>query len=309
MATRRLRDKRRPAVRYHEGSPSLRHWWLPYALLSPAIFLIVVFGLSAIVGGFVVSLQGERFSSGHAETLFVGLRNYVAVIGSSIFAKSVLATAEYNLVANPLLVGSALAIGIALTRAGRLATFFQSTLLLSVCLSWTVTLLIWRSILSEGGLANGILAALNLPTQPFYTSASQALWVTVAISAWAGIGFWSLVFLGALRAINPEVIEAAALDGASAIQRFRYVVLPMMRRTLLLASVVLTASNATVFVPAQLLTLGGPDNSTHFIMYEASQKLFYDGRPGEAVALVGLLMIVVFGLVFIQFRILGSDDA
>jgi multiple sugar transport system permease protein len=307
--SRRLRRGGRPTVRYHAGAPPLRHWWLPYALLTPAIVLILVFGVFAIVGGFVVSLQGERFSSGHAETVFVGLRNYITVIASSIFAKSVAATFAYNLVANPLLVGAALAIGIALTRAGRMATFFQSTLLLSVCLSWTVTLLIWRSILSEGGLANGIFAALNLPAQPFYTSASQALWVTVAISAWAGVGFWALVFLGALKAINPEILEAAALDGATAVQRFRYVVLPMMRRTVLLASVVLTASNATVFVPAQLLTLGGPDNSTHFIMYEASQKLFYDGRPGEAVALVGLLMIVVFALVFIQFRVLRSDDA
>jgi multiple sugar transport system permease protein len=93
------------------------------------------------------------------------------------------------------------------------------------------------------------------------------------------------------------------------VRKFFYVTLPLLKRTTLLASVVLSSAALVVFVPAQLLTQGGPGGATNFLMYVAAQDVLRFGRPGTANALVVLLLVIIAGAVAVQFRLIRSKDA
>jgi multiple sugar transport system permease protein len=129
------------------------------------------------------------------------------------------------------------------------------------------------------------------------------------MAVWSNVGFWTLVYLSALNQISSEVFEAADLDGCGPVRKLFYVTLPLLKRTTLLASVVLSSAALVVFVPAQLLTQGGPGGATNFLMYVAAQDVLRFGRPGTANALVVMLLIIIAAAVAIQFRLLRSKDA
>ena len=103
--------------------------------------------------------------------------------------------------------------------------------------------------------------------------------------------------------------EAADLDGASPFRKLFSVTLPLIKRTILLAGVVLMTAGLVVFIPAQLLTHGGPGDSTYFLMYMAAEEVLRYGRPGSANATVVIILGLIAATALIQFRIFRSDDA
>ncbi len=127
-----------------------------------------------------------------------------------------------------------------------------------------------------------VLGPAGHPPQGFYESQDQALALLIGMAVWTNLGFWTLVFLSALSAISTEVWEAADLDRASPFRKLFGVTLPLLKRTILLAGVVLMTVGLVVFIPAQLLTHGGPGDATYFLMYSAAEEVLQYGRPGSA---------------------------
>ncbi|BDZ51450.1 hypothetical protein GCM10025867_36910 [Frondihabitans sucicola] len=105
------------------------------------------------------------------------------------------------------------------------------------------------------------------------------------------------------------MFEAAAIDGAGPFRTFWSITMPLMKRTLLLASVVLSTAGLVVFVPAQLLTQGGPGSATNFLMYQAAQDVLRYGQPGNANAIVVILLALIAVVAAVQFRLMRSDNA
>jgi multiple sugar transport system permease protein len=197
----------------------------------------------------------------------------------------------------------------AISNVGRLASPFQSLLIIPICVAQPVVIIMFRAMLNpRTGIANGILTSIGLPPQGFYESDKQALWVLVYLALWSGTGFWTLVFSAALRNISKDIIEAAIIDGANAIRRFLSIILPLLKRTVLLAFVVLSIHHFVVFIPAHLLTHGGPNDSTRFLMYEAALRIMRFGHPGQANAIVVIILVMMFVVVGIQFRLLRSEN-
>jgi ABC-type sugar transport system permease subunit len=276
-----------------------REGWVPFAFLAPALVLLLAFRLLPAVSGFKEAFYTSGAIAGTSE--FVGLENFSYLGQDPSFWNSLQVTLIFNLVTNPLQV--VLAIGLAVLANLRLRgiSLFRSIYLLPVAISFNVAAAVWALMLdTNSGLVNGLLVRLGFPAQPFLTSSSLALWAVVAVVSWKAVPFWMLFFLAGLQRIPASVLEAAAVDGATAIQTFRDVTLPLLRRMILFVLVADTIGNFLLFTPIFLLTQGGPAESTSVLMWETYRRGLLWGDLGTAAAMACILLGIVALVVTLQ---------
>lgn len=280
-----------------------REAWVPYAFLVPAMLLLFAFRLIPAVSGFREAFYFRGPAAGTSE--FVGLENFAYLWSDPSFWNSLRVTLIFNLVTNPLQV--VLALGLALVANLRLRgiSLFRSLYLFPVAVSFNVAAAVWALMLdTNSGLLNGLLVRLGIPPQPFLTSSSLALWSVVAVVTWKAVPFWMLFFLAGLQRIPASVLEAAAVDGATALQTFRDVTLPLLRRMILFVLVADTVGNFLLFTPIFLLTQGGPAESTSVLMWETYRRGLLWGDLGAAAAMACILLVIVSLVIALQALLL-----
>jgi multiple sugar transport system permease protein len=276
-----------------------REEWVPFAFLAPALVLLLVFRLLPAISGFKEAFYTSGPIPGTSE--FIGLENFSYLGEDPSFWNALRVTLIFNLVTNPLQV--VLAIGLAVLANLRLRgiQFFRSIYLLPVAISFNVATAVWALMLdTNAGLVNGVLVRLGISPQPFLTSSSLALWSVVAVVSWKAIPFWMLFFLAGLQRVPVSVLEAAAVDGATVIQSFRDVTLPLLRRMILFVLVADTIGNFLLFTPIFLLTQGGPAESTSVLMWETYRRGLLWGDLGTAAAMACILLVIVALVVTLQ---------
>jgi len=301
-----VRDRR---VRLSGNGPQIKHPGVPYLLLGPLAFFLTCFTLIPFVWGVLISLQPPLTASTGAITT-VSFANFRDLLTDPATLNSLTVTIEYAVMTTILIIAFSMASALALKSVRKGPGVYQLFLLIPLTLAPPVVVILWQALFNpNGGAVNGVLEVLGLPKQGFYESTGEALFLLVAMAVWSSVGFWTLVFLSSLRALSTEVFEAAEIDGAGAFRTFVSITLPLMKRTVLLASVVLSSAGLVVFVPAQLLTQGGPADATNFLMYSAAQNVLRYGQPGAANAVVVILLILIGLVAAVQFRLIRSDDA
>lgn len=282
--------------------------WTPYAFLLPAVAGLLLFQIVPIVFGLGRSLFGVSFGSGSSELRFVGLENFRDLFTDPIFWNALRVTLLFNLIVNPLQVGLALGVAVLLNAKLRGIGVFRTLFYVPVGVSLTVTSIIWGLMLDpEAGMVNGILTGLGLPAQPFLQSTNQALGSVILLVTWKGVAYWMLILLAGLQGIPKSLYEAASVDGATGGQTFRHITLPMMRRPLAYVLITDTVVNFLLFNPVYVLTKGGPQGSTHLLMYEAFRSGFLSVDLGRAMAVTAVLFVFVAMLIALQSRLLKDD--
>ena len=118
----------------------------------------------------------------------------------------------------------------------------------------------------EQGLLNSVLNLFGIPNQQFLFDKAQALPSVIGIATWKGVGYWALFFISGLEEIPSQLYEAAAIDGSGPWNTLIHITIPQMKRTVLFVVVSDTISNFLLFVPAYILTNGGPEGSTDFMI-------------------------------------------
>ncbi|WEK50808.1 MAG: sugar ABC transporter permease [Candidatus Kaistia colombiensis] len=161
---------------------------------------------------------------------------------------------------------------------------WRTLILLPVVIPQSISAIIWGVALRPDGPINAVLVALGLPEQGFLTSTTQAMPSLMVVVSWVGCGYWMTFLLAGLKDIPVSLYEAARLDGANRWQQLWNITLPMLRRPLLFVLVADTVANFLVFAPVQILTGGGPEETTNLIMseiYHADLRLWRrQGRGG-----------------------------
>ena len=278
--------------------------WTPLFFLAPAIILLVVFRYIPIVLGFEEALYTNSLTQAGARK-FVGLGNFIEVFEDPVVWGSFKTTMIFSLVVNPLQVGLALLLAELLNQRVPGIAVFRAIYLVPVAISINVTAIAWGLALDPNyGLINGVLRTIGLPRQPFLQHPSQALWSIVAIISWIGVPYWSLFFLAGLQGISTDVLESARVDGAGSLRVFVSIKLPLLRRVIAFVLVTDTVVNFTLFAPVYLLTRGGPQLSTHLVMYEAYRRGLVYGDIGIASAIISVLLIIVVAVVALEFIVL-----
>jgi multiple sugar transport system permease protein len=274
-------------------------------LLAPALAGLVLFQLYPIV----LAVTESLYTTAAGDHSFAGLGNYLALAQDSLFWKSLRVTLWFNLIMNPLQIALALGLALLFTRKFRGVGLYRVLFLIPIGVSLPTAVIIWKIMLNQDGLANGLLHMVGIAPLPFLSSEGFALYTIIAIATWKGISYWMIFIIGGLQNIAPEIYEAAKLDGAGAWQRFFKITLPLMKPTLLFVLVADISINFLLFAPIFMLTEGGPNDSTNVLMYEAYKSGFVFGDMGRAMAIIVVLVAILLVTVVIQFRLLSPKKA
>jgi multiple sugar transport system permease protein len=243
------------------------------------------------------------------KSTFVWLDNYQALLGDPIFRRAILNTLSYTLITVPAQIILALLVAVLLDQHIRFKAAFRVAYYLPVITSWVIVTLIFEYLFnSQAGFINYLLRdMLHLVDKPIAWLADPIL-VMVPINLlgiWKGVGWSMVILVAALQAIPSELLEAAAVDGATPWQRFWQIVLPLLRPTLVFLLVVLVIGGLNVYISGLLLTDGGqPLDKTHFILTLMYKETFARLNFGGGSAISYFLTVFVFVISVIQLRLL-----
>ncbi len=267
----------------------------PYLFILPAVLLLLIFNVIPTVVTLTESFYGVSFVSGR---LFVGFENFTRIFADPVFWGSLRTTLVFSLFVNPIQIVFALLFAVLINQSVRGIHLFRSIFLLPVAVSINVTAVVWGLMLDQdAGIINGILSYLNIERQPFLLSPDQSMWSMILLASWKGVPFWALFFLAGLQGVPDSVLEAAKVDGANRWASFTRITLPLLRRTTAFVLVADTVANFVFLIPVLILTQGGPELSTNFLMYETYRRGFIYGDLGTSAAMLSIMLLVVFTIV------------
>jgi multiple sugar transport system permease protein len=275
-----------------------------YLLISPWIIGFLVFTVGPLVGSFWLSFQRYGLLSPPAP---VGLTNYVKGVTSDLFGKSLSVTARFCVTAVPIGVFGSLFCAILLNQKLRGLIIYRTVFFLPSVVSSVAATLMWSTILNARlGLLNYWIRALGITPAPNWLGSTEwALPALLLIATWTIGGPNTVVFLGALQSIPQEFYEASRIDGASTLQSFRHITLPLLTPTIffqtILAIIWVFAQGS--FTMAYLSTGGGPNRATYFYSLYVYENAFQFSKLGLASALAWILFVLLIMLTYIYFRV------
>jgi sn-glycerol 3-phosphate transport system permease protein len=221
------------------------------------------------------------------ERTFVGLGNYSALARSGALGAIALRTLGFGAIVVVLSTSLGLALAIALNRTGRLYAFVRGAVFSAYVVSWVAVALLWMWILdADAGLVTRIARALGLPTLAWLGDPRSALVSVALVTVWKITGYAMVVFLAGLQSIDPSLYDAAALDGAGPLSRFRHVTWPCLRGTTAFVATTSLIASFQAFDVVRVMTQGGPAKATTLFVYAIYEEVFMNLRVGRASALV-----------------------
>lgn len=278
---------------------------LVFLLLGPAALLIIVFIVAPAFYGMYLSFTNTQLTGFAArDPKFVGFDNYAYLLTNSSFLSSLGHTGEfvlYSAIIGQTVLGMVAAI--LLSRPWmRGKGIFGAAVLMPMIVPEVVASLTWASVLS-----NNSAGTLNQLTGLFGMSPTDWLQVVpmasvITVNIWRGIAFAMIMFQAALEDVPVELIEAARIDGARALQVFRHVTLPLIRGPVFLYLLLTTISTVGAFGLVYFLTQGGPGGQTRITaiyIYERALQFSQVGI-GSAASMILLVMVLVLGFVYVR---------
>lgn len=275
---------------------------LPLLFLSPALLLYAVFFIYPFLFTFLLSFQ--QWDMIHPERSFVGWSNYAALMGDEVFWKSLRNTFLYMLMTMP--VSIALGLGVALLMESLLRgrTVYRFLFYLPVVSSISVIAIIWSLMYDDQrGIVNQLLALLGIDGPNWLSQSSSSLWAVAIVGIWKSFGYEMLLFVSGLKAIDKGLYEAAAIDGAGRWRKLFHLTLPLLSPVTLFIVVMGIISSFQNFALIQIMTGGGPNNSSNVLVYELYQEAFRFFSVGKAAAISVILFVLVLLITVVQLRI------
>jgi multiple sugar transport system permease protein len=286
-----------------------RDWQVGYLFVLPMVLIMGLLIFWPFVSAIFISTTSLNFLTG--ETTSVGLRNYQRLWSSSDFLQSMQNTIQFTFWS--LLLKFIVGMTVALILNSRLP--FRSLLSGIMLLPWIVpeivTALAWKSIYDPmfGGL-NPILQGAGLIDRPlgWLSDPGMAMGSIISVNIWKGIPFFVLLLLAGLKAIDREQIEAAQVDGANAVQRFRNVTLPGLRYVIVVTLLLSFISTFNQFGLPFLMTGGGPSGATKLYSILAYEKALGSLQYGPGIAIAFSVAPLMAILIWLLARFMRHDD-
>ena len=269
-------------------------------MLAPVLIVIFVFKLLPMV-----IVMAESFIRDGEFTF----RTYEILFGDKSFWQALWTTLKMNLVMIPLQIVLSFILALFVNNMVKGIGIFRSIYYLPVTMAISVAAITWDLMANyNSGVFNSIISFLGFEKQGLFTNADQALWFIVIMATWKGCGMWMMYILAGLKGVDTSVYESAKLDGAGYFRTLFSITLPLMKRTMLFVVVANTSANMLLFAPMKLITEGGPQNRTNVLMYEIYKSAFRNGNASRAGAITTILLLIVLGVVILQFRMLNEKD-
>lgn len=301
-----------------------------YASLAPILIYLGVFSLFPIAWALVLGFfsytpirQGTWFLGLGGQNPFVGIDNYIELVTGSgkpaeVFRLAFKNTFIFTALVLPLNLMVTLPLAVMLESINeRFKTLFRAIYFLPTISSSVALVIIWSYMYAPGwGLLSQMVKGVGLvppktwlqdPTAVYFGVPLAMLCVVVA-HVWQDFGYNLVIFVAALQGIPQSLRDAARVDGATPWQEFWLIVVPLLRRTVLLTSVLTVISSLQVFVIFQLLTRGGPQNQTQTMLLSIYENAFrFANNLGLSAAMSMILFMFILVLTVIQFRMLRTE--
>lgn len=282
-------------------SPKLnRRAWV---FIIPSLILIVAFVFYPMIQAFITSFQ-----TGAGNNLeMAGLKNYKRLLTDTTFRKALFNTVLYLIVQVPIMILLALAISSMLNSKNlKFKGFFRTAIFLPSVTSLVAYSIVFKSLFATDGFVNAALMNLNIIAEPI-SWVTDPIWARVLIIiaiTWRWTGYNMIFYLSGLQGIDDSIYEAAEIDGAGALQKFKSITLPMLRPIILFTTINSTIGTLQLFDETMNITQGGPANATITISQYIYNILFkYSPDFGYAAAISYVIVIMIVLLSFIQLKV------
>jgi ABC-type sugar transport system permease subunit len=276
----------------------------PYLLILPAVSGVALVILFPIFYNAWLSFHLRRLII--PQTPFVGLTNYRRVLLDPEFWNAIWVTAGWAIgsIGLNFVIGLGMALLLNLQFPGR--AIFRIIFLIPWATPQIVAAMNWKWLLNDQfGLINALLVRWGVLTQSiaWLADLNLALPIVILINVWKNYGFEMMAFLAALQSIPGVLYEAASMDGASAVQRFRYVTLPLLRPIILVLVILRSIWSINSFDMVYVLTTGGPANATQLTSLYVFKTAFERGMFSASATASMLVFLVVLGLALLFMRV------
>lgn len=281
-------------------------------MLFPGMAILVVFLIAPFVTSIGLSFTNQRMIQGPVGTMVVFFRNYRQIATDPVFWQGILNVFRFTLMVIPVQCGIALILAIFLNTQSALKGILRAIFFLPFITPMVIVSVIWKTLYQfPNGIFNTLFSTIfgNF-FQPvdWLGTASFAMPAIVVLSAWQAYSFQMIIYLGGLQNIPNELYEAAAIDGASKSQQFRFVTWPALLNTNILVLIITTIQAMKLFTQVNILTQGGPAGSTMTPIYYIYDAGFKGQRIGYAAAASVLVFLIVVLVVLVQRFILRNAD-
>ena len=294
----RLRPRRTPLAWARGGGVAT------FLLLLPTLLVFGAFSWYPIAQTLIMSLQTTNLVD--APT-WVGLDNFRTVLEDPLLPTAIKNTLYFAALA--LLFGYPIPLvaAVFMSELRRFRGVYATLAYLPVVIPPVVAVLLWKTFYdgSSAGVFNTIAGWVGLGPYPWLQSASTAMPSLVLEATWANAGATVIIYLAALTSVNPELYEAASVDGASIWRKVWHITLPQIRGILLVTMILQIIATAQVFLEPYLFTSGGPNNSTLTVLlliynYAFANSLGGDYGSAAALSLMLALFLALFSLVYMR---------
>jgi arabinosaccharide transport system permease protein len=278
---------------------------VPFVFLTPFLIIFLVFRVWAVIQAVVLSFQKVQ---GVGSTEWTGVGNYQFLFNDPTFYKALFNTAYYTtgtlilLIIIPLTLAALLYSGL-VKKAG----VFRTVLFLPVLTSLVVVGVVFSLILSPGGLLNSWLGLAGIPAQRWLETADLAIPAMLIIATWRWTGLNMIYFTSGLANISRDLYDAAAIDGASGLQRFFYITVPLLRPIIIFVMTLTLIGGFQLFVEPFILWSGGasPGQGGLSIVVFLYRTAFTSFNLGYASTIGVVLALIIMVLSLVQLRLFG----
>jgi multiple sugar transport system permease protein/sn-glycerol 3-phosphate transport system permease protein len=270
--------------------------------LAPSLILFITFVFVPLVR--TVILSTFLTNPIGIMTRFVGIDQYSRLFTTPAFVNSLLRSTQFVLYTVPTVILLALFLAVLGNLRLKRISIFRVVFSITIAVSGATASLMFLYLYHPSiGSINYFLSLIGLPAVPWLTSANTALIAIALTTVWLQLGLNTVILIAAMQGIPEELYESAMIDGAGPWQRFVNITLPFLSSTFFFLVVVDMLASFQTFTPIQIMTSGGPQNSTNLLVYSIYREFYFNGKYGLAAAQSVMLFIIMLILTIFQFTV------
>ncbi len=282
-----------------------RRAWIGLGFVLPGIIYFSLFFLYPVISALSWSFTNYDLVT---EPRYIGLDNFRYMLNDRHFINGVIVTFKYVLGVVPSVIVTGFLLALLFNQAFPGRAFFRTVIFVPYVISIVAASFIWRYVYQPTyGLWPQVAGFLHLPQINFLNDGRYAIWGLVIIAIWRVSGYYMVIFLSGLQNISAELYEAAAIDGAGTITRFRYITLPLMKPIMLFVLIVATIGAFQAFAPALLVTGGGPAGATRVLQLYLYETGWLFLRFGYASAIAVFMVLILTALTIVYMRLVKVE--
>ena len=270
-----------------------------WAFASPALILLLIFLIIPFFIAIYYSLTNARLVSGPLHTKFVGLSNYIQMLGDGSLHQALLNNSVFGIVMVPVQTSLALLLAVLVNQKLRGMAVFRTIYFSPIVTPLVVVAVVWSFLYNPGqGLINEFIHAISFGhLGPFHwlSNPALALPAIMLLSIWQGVGFQMVVYLAGMQGIPESLYEAARVDGAGRGRQFWHITLPQLRNTIIFVLIATTILSFKLYAQVEVMTQGGPENATATVVWYIVQQSIHNLRVGypSAIAVIFFLILLI----------------